>query len=181
MERLRREVRNYSAILIIYLVLLTLLRWRFEWQMVLFWLGAFLGLAIYNLDHLVYLFGQFPEDENTARLKQFLMGKDYKGGFNLLVETAPERKQLVGHSVIFQAVLVILTFFAVTSSASFFGRGLVMGMLLYSIVNQGLLITRGQGLGSWFWQTGIRLDQRGEAFYFLILGLVFLFLSRLLI
>lgn len=44
---------------------------------------------------------------------------------------APEQPLL--HSALFQATLTFLAFYIVTSSGSFFGSGLVMGMVLHLI------------------------------------------------
>ena len=83
--------------------------------------------------------------------------------------------------MIFQLVLVVLAFFALSSSNSLFGKGMVIGLFLYSLINQGLALAREGNLDSWFWQVGIKPDKKGEAFYYLLLVLVLLYFSWMLI
>ena len=177
----KKEAPLYSAVLIIYLSAITVLRWQLQWQMLLFWLGGFFGLVLYNLDHLVYLLWQAPDGPTAVKFRQLIRERRLKEGVFLLSETCQERKNLVGHSVIFQGVLVVLTFFALSSSASLFGKGMVIGLFLYSLTNQGLLLAEGKDLSSWFWQLGFKPSAKTEAFYFLFLVLIFLFFSRILI
>jgi hypothetical protein len=176
-----KEIKIYSAVLIVYLVIISFLRWELNWRVLLLWLGGFVGLALYNLDHLAYLLWQAPEDSAAIEFRQLVSQRRFKEGLFLLIKTADQRKRLVGHSVIFQGVLVALTFFAVSSTASLLGKGLVMGLFLYSLINQALLLLAGHDLSSWFWQVQTRLSKTGEAFYFLILVIIFFYFSRFLI
>lgn len=177
----KKEAPVYSAALIIYLAVITLLSWPLQWPMALFWLGGFLGLLLYNLDHLVYLLWQSPDEPTALEFKQLLKSRRFKGAANLLVRTCQERKRLVGHSVIFQAVLVALTFFTLSSTASYLGKGLVMGLFFYALINQGRHLARGGDLSSWFWQVNIKPTRKGEAIYFLALLFILAYFSWMLI
>jgi hypothetical protein len=177
----KKEAPIYSAILIIYLVIITILRWQLKFEMFLFWLGGFFGLLLYNLDHVVYLLWQSPEEPTALKFKQLISKRRFNQSLDLLSVTCQERKQLMAHSVIFQGALVVLTFFALSSTASLFGKGMAIGLFLYSLINQGLKLAREEGLGDWFWQLGIRLSSTGEAFYFLSLVVIFFFFSRMLV
>ena len=48
----------------------------------------------------------------------------------LLYDTKKERRDLIFHTVEFQVIFTILTFWVVTSSGSLFARGLVLGYFL---------------------------------------------------
>ena len=177
----RKKARTYSAALLVYLVVITLLRWPLQWEMALFWLGSFFGLLLYNLDHVAYLLWQEPQEPTAIRFKELMVKRRFKEGLTLLDTTCSQRKRLVGHSVVFQAVLVILTYFAVSSTASFFGRGLAIGLFFYSLVHQGLLLAKGENLSSWFWQVDIKLTPKGEALYFLALLIILFYFSWMLV
>ncbi|MBN1263630.1 MAG: hypothetical protein JW991_04715 [Candidatus Pacebacteria bacterium] len=177
----KKNAPVYSAFLIGYLCLITLLRWQFHWQLVFLWLGGFLGLLIYNLDHVTYLLWQNPEGETAVRFRQLTTQRRFKEAFALLTDTCGERKRLVGHSVVFQATLLAVSFFAVSSTNSLFGKGLVMAMLLYSLINQGMLLANGSSLANWFWQVRIKRSSKIEAFYYLGMVLFFLLFSWMLI
>lgn len=177
----KKEAPIYSAVLLIYLVLITIIGWRIEWRTGFFWLGGFVGMLLYNLDHLVYLLWQNPETSTSAELQRLLKERRFKEALNLLSTTAGQREQLVGHSVIFFSVLIILTFFTLSSTYSLFGKGLVVGLYLYAVVNQGLLLIRSRDLSSWFWQVGLKPNYKGQAFYFLGLVLILIYFTRYLV
>lgn len=176
-----RRAPTYAAILIIYLVIITLLRWSWQWQWGLFWLGGFFGLLLYDFDHVVYLLWQAPEEPTSILFKQILRERRGKEAFRLLEQTAGQRTRLVAHSVIFQGCLLVLAFFTVSSTYSFFGQGMMMGLFLHSLIYQGRLLLADQGLASWFWQTGVRISTKAEAFYYLGLVVFFIFFSGYLI
>ncbi|MFC1790831.1 hypothetical protein ACFLZP_05125 [Patescibacteria group bacterium] len=178
---LKKDIPLYSAVLIIYLSIISLLYWQLSWAVVLLWLGASLGLVLYNLDHLAYLLWQVPGSQTALEFRRLLVKGDFKNGFSLLEKTCYQRDRLVGHSVVFQLVLMVLTLFTLSSTVSPFGKGLVMGLFLYSLINQGLLLLRGKSIDCWFWQLKMKLGQAGEAFYFIGVLFVFFFFSRLLI
>ena len=177
----REKVPVYSAVLICYLGLISLFRWPFGFEIVWWWFGGLFGLFLYNLDHVIYLLWQAPKEVTAIEFKKLLVERKIKNAFALLCQTNQERTRLVGHSVIFQLALVVVTFFAVSSTASLFGKGLVMGMFFYSLINQGQLLLKGKGLLSWFWQVGFKISAKAEAFYFLGLLVLLFFFSRYLI
>ena len=55
--------------------------------------------------------------------------------FKLLADTRSERKNLIFHTLLFQIVFIILTIFVLTSSASLFGRGLVLAFYLHLAID----------------------------------------------
>ncbi|HUW21853.1 MAG TPA: hypothetical protein VMW41_04270 [Candidatus Bathyarchaeia archaeon] len=177
----RQKAPVYSAVLLIYLGLVTFLRWQFKIEIVFFWLGGFAGLLLYNLDQVVYLVWQDPNSLTTGKLKTLVNQRRFKESLDLLSDTCDERKHLVAHSVVFQIALVALTFFAISSTASLFGKGLVIGLFLYSLINQGLLLVQGKSMACWFWQLGIKLTRRAEACYFLSLVIILFLFTLLLI
>ncbi len=177
----RKKVTTYSSILLVYLVVITILRWQIAWRWLFFWLGGFMGLALFNLDHLVYLLWQVPDDPNTPVLKRLLKERKVMPILDFLSKTTPSRSRLVAHSIIFQLALVVLGFFALTSTAGIFGKGLMIGLFLYPLIAQGGALLRGEDIAGWFWQVGKVPERRHQAFYYLGMLAVFLIFSLLLI
>lgn len=67
----------------------------------------------------------------------------------LLYETRSERRGLIFHTIFFQAVFLILTFWIMSSSASLFGKGLVLSFALHLSVDQLVDIVEMKSLGNW--------------------------------
>jgi hypothetical protein len=74
----------------------------------------------------------------------------------------------ITHSVLFQIMMIVLTFFAVTSSDSIIGRGITLGILVQVIIDQALLLKAKQGLSSWFWQFQVRFPIQLHQIYFVL-------------
>ena len=177
----RKKIVSYSSILLVYLVVISFLRWQWSWRWAFFWLGGFVGLGLFNLDHLVYLLWQAPEDEHAPELKRRLKEKKIVPVLDFLSRTAGSRKKLVAHSVVFQVVLVVLGFFALTSTVGIFGKGMMMGLFLYPLLVQGERLLKGKRIDGWFWQVEQVPPFRDQALYYCGMLLVFLIFSWLLI
>lgn len=113
-----------------------------------------------DLDHLIYVFFLGPQELTSQRVS-FLWGKgEYKRLIELLYETRGERKGLIFHTIFFQAIFLILTFWMMSSSSSLFGRGLVLSFALHLSVDQLVDIYETGSLGNWTKFLPIDLDSR---------------------
>ena len=138
-------------------------------------------MIFFNADHLLYLLWQVPDDPNSAELRIRLKAKKIVPILDHLSETAASRKKLVAHSVVFQLVLVALGFFTLTSTVGVFGKGMIMGLFLYPILNQAERLLRGREISDWFWQFAQVPSFRDQTLYFLAMTLVFIIFSWMLI
>ena len=176
-----REIRNQLLIVFIWLVLVTLLRWRWHWSLIFLWLGGIMGHYLLDLDHLLYALWIYPHELTSMRFKRLLEQSRFRDAIDLLADTRQERKRLTLHSVVFQAVLPIFSFFVLTSTGSMLGAGLVMGLYLRSLEG---LFTDFRKLGhikNWFWQVRGEVPQQIQALYFVGMVIIFVLLSLLLI
>lgn len=166
---------------IIFLILFSLVHWSWQSALLFFWLGGFLGVFLLDLDHLIYVFLWRPYELNSQRFLKFFKQGQYWSAFSYLVGSHRERRQLLFHTVTFQIVLVILTFWVITSSTDFFSKGVVLALLLHTLADQAFDFRAVGDLRNWFWQFRSVPSKNFQKIYFTGLLLVFLFLSLVLI
>lgn len=170
---IKKENRIHYSVIIFWLVLVSVLRWNLHQpflpqlvNLIFLWLGAALGTALFDIDHLVYTLFFNPQELTSLRIKKFLEQKQVKEAILLLADTCKERRRMVFHSVLFQLILVPFSFFVVTSTGSLFGIGLVMGLFLHSLVDQAVILRSSGGLGDWFWQIKAEIPFKFQKIYY---------------
>jgi hypothetical protein len=118
-----------------------------------------------DIDHLIYVFLIGPQELTSQRVG-FLWGrKEYKRLIELLYETRSERRGLIFHTLFFQALFLILTFWIMSSSASLFGKGLVLSFALHLSIDQIVDITEMKSLANWTKFLPISLDLKKSEIY----------------
>jgi hypothetical protein len=155
-------------------IILTILGWHYQFSLIFFWIGLFFGNFLYHLDHLIYCLIQAPYEFTPQRIKRMIEQKQFHQSLDLLTGTEGERKRTIFHSVVFQAMLVVACFLILTSSSSLLGKGMLMGLLLHSLVEQGRSIVKKETINDWFWQIKTEVSSTIQTLY--SLGLVFIFL-----
>lgn len=105
-------------------------------------------MAFSYIDHLLHVFVYKPQELTSIRVQTLVKQKQYKEAILLLYSTYDERKDLIFHTILFQAIFAILTFWVVSSSGSIFARGLVLGyylsLVIYNLkkyLNKEIIIT----------------------------------------
>jgi hypothetical protein len=180
----KKEIRNHLPITLIWLALVTLLRWHWHWNLILLWLGGVVGTFLIDLDHLLYVLFIYPSEEASKRVRQLVNQRFYKEALLLLINTRGERTKLAFHNALFQPVLYLLCFFVLTSTGSLLGTGLVMAMALRLLKDEIVLLLRGkeEELRRWlFWQVPTEVTLRQQKFFVIIMLLIFLGLNLLLV
>lgn len=147
-------------------IVLTILGWQLKFSLVFLWIGLFLGNFLYHLDHLIYCLIQAPYEFTAQRIKRMIEQKQYRQSLDLLMGSEGERKKTIFHSVVFQVGLVVACFLILTSSSSLLGKGMVMGLLLHSLVEQGSALVKRETIDDWFWQIKAQIPQTTQAIYF---------------
>ncbi len=181
---LKREVRSHLLVTLVWLVIITLLRWDWHWNLILLWLGGLVGTFLIDLDHLLYALFIYPQEITSMRVKRLIDQRQYKEALVLLVDTQDERIRLPFHNALFQPVLYVTCFFVLTSTGSLFGSGLVMAMALQLLRYElGLLLWgRGEHLRRLlFWQVKREISLRQQKFFIILMVFIFLGLNLLLI
>lgn len=181
---LKKEVRNHLLVTLVWLVVITLLRWDWQWNLILLWLGGLLGTFLIDLDHLLYALIIYPQEITSMRVKRLIDQRQFKEALVLLVDTQDERLKLSFHNALFQPILCIACFFVLTSTGSLFGSGLVMTMALHLLKDELELLLRGRGehlRRLLFWQVKKEISLNQQKLFVMIMLLAFLGLNLLLI
>ena len=155
-------------------IILTVLGWQLKFSLVFLWIGLFLGNFLYHLDHLIYCLIQAPYEFTPQRVKRLLEQKQYRQSLELLMTSEQERKKTIFHSVVFQVGLVVACFLILTSSSSLIGKGMLIGLFLHGLVEQGTALARKETISDWFWQIKREIPQTTQIIYFIFLSVVFL-------
>jgi hypothetical protein len=180
----KKELVSHFLLTLIWLVLITLLRWQWDWYLIWFWLGGAVGTFLLDIDHLFYTLVLYPQEVTSVKVKQLLVQKKFKEAFILLVQTHDDRIWLSFHNALFQTIFMIFCFWVVTSSPSWLGRGIVMAMALHLLKDEleWFFYGRKEGLRQLlFWpiKKDFSLDQVKN--FLILMILLFLGLSLLLI
>jgi len=123
---------------------LLLLRNPFIWPKTLIDLlgvigGGWIGFMMVELDKIAYVLFLHPESQVAQYVKYYVEKKNYKRAWEQLKLREKEMIKLTSRSGLFQAVWVVLAFFALTSVPSWFGRVLVMSLGLRILIENWLL------------------------------------------
>jgi len=139
-----------------------------------FWLGGIVGMLFPYLDHFLYVFLLRPYELTSQRVKFLFNSKRYKECLKLLIDTKFERVDLVIHSVYFQIIFTVLTFWVLTSSGSLLGRGIVIAFYLHLLVDQFKDYQYQGSVDRWFKNFQEIFDQKGKIYYLIIATLLLL-------
>lgn len=181
---MRKEIATKLLIIIFWLVLISLGRWAWQWSLIWLYLGSILGLFLLETDHWLYVFLSNPHELTSQRVKRLIEQRQFKSAFVLVSDTKLEREKLAFHNVLFQAILVIFCFFAITSTNSLFGIGLLMGMFLSLLLEEIFYLKNHKEeelKQRLFWPVKVELNASQQRIYVLIVVFIFVFLSFLLI
>ena len=133
---MRREIFVRLSFLISVLILVSIVKHWLALTCWPLWLGGALGLFLPDLDHLVYIFFLGPQELTSQRVVYLIRNKNFRGAVSLLFDTRAERGDLVLHSNFAFVVILIFTFWMLTSSGSLPGVGLVLGMTVHLLVDR---------------------------------------------
>jgi hypothetical protein len=131
---MQKEVINHLLYFISYFAFLIIANSLYS---VTYWplfVGGIVGLFICYADHLLHVFAFNPQELTSQRIIQLVKEKQYKVALKLLYDTNEERKNLVFHTIQFQIIFAVLTFWVVSSSGSLFARGLVLSYFLSLVI-----------------------------------------------
>lgn len=168
-----------------YFLLLALLRfgYNFNGDWISLILGGLAGTAVLEADHFLYTLYTKPDEAISAEAREFLDNKRYGYFFNSVMAHREERIELSLHSALFAGVIILLTIFTITSTGSFLGAGLVLGLYLRYLLDAYEVYRKDPARLNriLFWQLkGIISEQQLKIFLFIILG-GFIFSSILFI
>ena len=139
---MRRELFIHFSFWFSFFVLISIFKHYLSLNFWPFWLGGVIGTFLPDIDHLIYVLFLSPQELTSQRIGFLWNKKEYKRMIELLYETRSERRGLVFHTIFFQLIFLVLTFWILSSSASLFGRGLVLSFALHLSVDQLSILLR---------------------------------------
>lgn len=131
---MKKEITNTLLFWFGYFIFITIANSLYSFSYWPLYVGGLLGLLMPNLDHLLHVFVFKPQELTSQRVSQLIKNKQYKEAIILLYDTAGERTSLIFHTVLFQLIFTILTFWVVSSSGNLFARGLVLSYYLMLVI-----------------------------------------------
>ncbi len=136
---IKKEISSHltaSLILFVFVELLWLIFGSFSVpRAIALVFGLILGTFLLDLDHLVYWFFLKPDLAESQQAKTYWKNKDFKNLLSLLGENHKTHTSLVFHHFLFQALLLVLTLFVLTSTSSVFGKALVLAISVHLLVD----------------------------------------------
>lgn len=133
---MKKEIFVRAAFLISLLILTSVVKKWLSLSYWPYWLGGLIGMILPSLDHVIYVFFQRPYELTPQRVKALWQQKNYLGVISLLYQTRGERTNLIFHSLLFQVIFAVLTFWVVSSSGSPLGRGVVLSFYLNLLLDE---------------------------------------------
>ncbi len=181
-ELMKKNIISYFTLPVLYLLVISLARFKLDLNILWLWLGGFLGSVILESDYLFQVFLVQPDLPLSFSVKELWEKKQYQQALVTLYNRHTEIKNLTFHTVFFQIIFYGFSFFILTSSGSFFGSALVLTSLLHLLQEQ-VGETRGMGMlrESWFSKLNVSLPAASQKIYVGIVILLFLLFTTFLI
>ncbi len=181
---LRKKITSNLLLTLPWLVVVTLLRWDWQWSLIWFWLGGFAGSFLPDIDHLLYVYFIHPEESSSVKATGLLRQGQLKEAVVFLTNTAQERVILSFHNVLSQVFFYALCFWVLTSTGSLFVKGMVMAASLHLLRDEVLLLISGQEnlfRQNFFWQIKKEFSSEQLKIYVFLAIIAFVVLSFFLI
>lgn len=134
----------------------------------LFWIGGIVGTLLPDIDHVVYVLFLNPNELTSMRFSSLIAQKETWRAVELLYETRGERRGLIFHTIFFQIIFLVLTFWMLSSSGSLFGKGLVLAFALHLSIDQIVDLTELGSFANWLKFSPIEFDFSKAKIYWLV-------------
>jgi len=164
---MRRELFLHFSFWFAFFIFITLVRQYINLNYWPFWIGGLLGVFLPDIDHIIYVYFVQPQELTSQRVGYLMDKKEVKRSVELLYETRSERRGLIFHTIFFQIIFLVLTFWMMSSSGSLFGQGLVLSFALHLSVDQIVDLTEMGNLSNWFKNLPFSLDLKQSQIYWL--------------
>lgn len=162
---MRKELTTQFVYLLAYFLSITLFKRFFDISVIIFWLGGFLGILLPYLDYLVFIYFLYPSADISVRSSLLIKQRDFKGLTAVLFTEDGRKTRKIFHTVHFYLIFLALSLLVLTSSASIFGRGIVLGFILHLYIEQVYDFIEKGNIDSWFEKIDIKLDREQQMWY----------------
>lgn len=171
---MRRELFIHFSFCFFFFVLVCIINSYFSFSYWPFWFGSLIGVFLPDLDHVIYVLFMSPQELTSQRISLLLKERSFNRIISLLYETRRERRGLVFHTVFFQIIFLVLTFWVITSSTSFLTKGLVLSFCVHLLTDQIMDIIELKDFGNWMKFSPITFDLPKAKIYVLTTGILVL-------
>lgn len=186
---MKKIARKHLIVLGIYLLSITILRWELPKSFVMFfdlagfWVGGVIGMVLLDIDRIIHIYIERPHEQLSQQIQQYLKQKQWKDAAETLLLRRGEQYHLAFRNAIFAVAFVPVLFFAFTSTAGLFGKGIAAGVMLHFLYDSWRDYRRDPGhLKSWlFWMVTREIPFREMKIFLWGLTGVFGFLNLLLL
>lgn len=179
---MKQKLISYFSFPVLYLLVISLARFKLDFNIFWIWLGGLVGAVILKSDYLFQVFLVQPQLPISQEVKTLWNKNQYRELLNTVYSRKSEIASLTFHTIFFQVIFYCFAFFILSSSGSFLGSSLVLTALLYLLQRQFEEI---QGRGSlssiWFSKLNISLDSGKQKIYFGVAIIVFLIFTTFII
>lgn len=141
-------------------------------------LGAYLGAQFIKVDQLLFSYLTYPNLPQALSIKAFIQQRKY-GELWRLLNGEVDKQKSVFYSAIFQAVWVLVAFFALTSTTGYFGQAFVLAIGLLLLIEEWETVLTGKDLGWLFWQIKKTVSFKEQKAFLWIMTGIFVVLSLL--
>lgn len=133
---MKRYVLSHVPMAIVYAGLLFVVKagWNNPWGWGWMVLGITVGVLVLFLDRVAFTYS-YPGAQVSQQFAWYWKEKKYGSALALLDARRLEQERLVFRSALFMAMWVPLAIFTLTSTGSFFGKGVVMGLMLHILAD----------------------------------------------
>ena len=177
---MKKELLIHFSFLVSFFIFVSIVKGWLTFSFWPLWLGGLVGSLLPDADHLIYIYLLRPHELTSQRVNQMLGKRRFSDSLRLLAETRSERTKLIFHTATFQLIFLVLTFLVVTSSASIFGRGLVLAFYLHLLIDQAVDLVETGSLDNWFRELPVTLNSSQIKGYWLIMLFVVIIFGFLL-
>ena len=174
---MKKELITHFSFMIAFFIFISIAKGWFALIYLPFWFGGILGTLLPDVDHLIYVYFLRPQEATSQRVISMMDKREVAKSLQILAVTRGERSKLIFHTTFFQILFLLFTYLVITSSASIFGRGLVLAFSLHLLIDQAVDWMETGELTSWFRQIPVQLDKEQLRWYLIVILLILLFLG----
>lgn len=164
MSAMKKELLTHAIFWLIYFAIIVIVKQYFDITFIPLLIGGLIGIVLPDIDHLIYVYFIKPGDLSSQRVNYLLDKKEIIRSVELLYETREERKELIFHTLYFQAIFFVLMFWVLSSSGSVLGRSLVVSFMMHLSIDQFLDLKNMGNLDNWFKYLPFKLDYNQSKF-----------------
>lgn len=179
----------HLKVLLVYLAAVTILRWEFPgslrafFDLLGFWVGGAIGMALLDLDRLIHVYAMRPHEQLSQQVQEMVRKRKWRDAAETLAVRRSEQYNLAFHNGVFALVYLPVLFFAITSSSGLFGKGVAAGVMVHLLYDAWRdQLAKPEHLNKWlFWMVNRDVTLQEQKVFLWILTGAFGLLTLLLL